>query len=582
MRPLPMLRRYFRSIAAGLAPSKAPHRLLMHGSSTSGRSTCGSSTSGQLDSRPFMGYLLTGFLWAGCLLMGNLLTGCGEKSPSAGTTATSTATNTVSPSVSSSDSPTKPTSADSSSAPSPTAGVASATPASPPSVDPVLAAELAAVPDLGTRKRGDDWPWFLGPTRNNKSTETGLATPWPKEGPRIVWQRPLGEGYGIGSVSLGRFLQFDREKDEAVLLCLNAETGEELWRFAYPTDYSDLYGYNGGPRASPVVDGDRVYIFGAEGWLHCLSLVDGKVRWKVNTSRDFSVVQNFFGVGSTPVIEGDLLLAMVGGSPPEDQQIPPGQLDRVSGAGSGIVAFDKRTGEVRYKITDELASYASLQLATVGGRRWAFAFCRGGLIGFEPSTGKVDFDYPWRARTLESVNASTPVVIGDEVFISETYSIGSSLLKVATGRHEVVWSDSALSRDKSFKAHWNTPIFVGGYLYGCSGRNPPDADLRCIEWKSGKVQWTVPTKIRSSLLYVDGHFISMGEFGSLELIKVNPEKYELVSEVTYKRPGAEPLPPGLEDSNLLRAPCWAAPILSHGLLYVRGEDRLVCLEVISD
>jgi hypothetical protein len=117
-----------------------------------------------------------------------------------------------------------------------------------------------AIPDLGTRKRGVDWPCFLGPTRDSKSSEKGLVTPWPKQGPRIVWQRPLGEGYGIGSVTRGRFLQFDRERDEAVLLCLNAETGDELWRFAYSTDYSDLYGYNGGPRASPVVDDDRVYI----------------------------------------------------------------------------------------------------------------------------------------------------------------------------------------------------------------------------------------------------------------------------------------------------------------------------------
>ena len=96
------------------------------------------------------------------------------------------------------------------------------------------------------------------------------------------------------------------------------------------------------------------------------------------------------------------------------------------------------------------------------------------------------------------------------------------------------------------------------------------------------MQWSVPTRIRSSLLYVDGHFVSMGEFGSLELIKVNPEKYDLVSEITYKRPSAAPLPPGLDDSQLLRSPCWAAPVLSHGLMYVRGNDRLVCVELIPD
>jgi outer membrane protein assembly factor BamB len=528
----------------------------------------------------------------GLMLIGCVLAGCG------GPASPPPPTSVAGPATATEDNPVPgpaPTDSPGGAPANPPADSPGAPPANPTSdnrarpagaVDPALAAEIASVPDLGTRKRGVDWPWFLGPTRDSKSSETGLVTPWLEQGPRIVWTRKLGEGYGIGSISRGRLLQFDREQDQAVLLCLNAETGEELWRFAYPTDYSDLYGYNGGPRASPVVEGDGVYIFGAEGWLHCLSLVDGQVRWKVDTTRKFSVVQNFFGVGSTPVIEGDLLLVMVGGSPPEDLEIPPGQLDRVSGQDSGIVAFDKRSGEVRYKITNELASYASLQLATIGGRRWAFAFCRGGLVAFEPATGKVDFEYPWRARTLESVNASTPVVVGDEVFISETYSIGSSLLKVAPGRHEVVWSDDPNRREKSFKAHWNTPIFVDGYLYGCSGRNPPDAELRCIEWKTGQVKWSEPTMIRSSLLYVDGHFVSMGEFGSLELIKVNPEKYERISEITYKRPAtapaAEPSPLDLPEPNLLRTPCWAAPILSHGLMYVRGEDRLLCLDLIPE
>ena len=125
---------------------------------------------------------------------------------------------------------------------------------------------------------------------------------------------------------------------------------------------------------------------------------DGQVIWKCDTAEQFGVIQNFFGVGSTPIVEGDLLIAVVGGSPPEDRRIPRGQLDRVSGNGSGIVAFDKMTGHVRYQITDELAGYASPVTATIDGRRWCFAFCRGGLVAFEPKTGTIDFQYPWRAR----------------------------------------------------------------------------------------------------------------------------------------------------------------------------------------
>lgn len=496
--------------------------------------------------------------------------GCGKSLPA--TTTTTTATTASAAQAIQEDDESAPPASDA----SPKAASKSESPRTGPMAD------VSTLPSLWTRKKGVDWPCFLGPTRDSKSPETGLVAPWPEQGPRIVWQRKLGEGYGIGSVSGGRFLQFDRERDEAVLWCLNAETGAELWRFAYPTDYADLYQYNGGPRASPVIDGDHVYILGVEGMLHCLRLSDGSVAWKVDTTRDFGVIQNFFGVGSTPVVEGDLLLLIVGGSPPEDKNIPPGQLNLVSGNGSGIVAFDKRTGRVVYKITDELASYASIQLATIGDRRYGFAFCRGGLTAFEPATGKVDFEYPWRAKILESVNASTPVIRGDEVFISETYGVGSSLLRVAAGKHEVVWADDVRKREKSFKAHWNTPIEIDGYLYGCSGRNPPDAEMRCIAWKTSEVQWSELTQIRSSLLYVDGHFISLGETGTLELIKVNPRKYEVTSSVTLKRAESGPALPGFEGANLLRYPCWAAPVLSHGLLYVRGEDRLVCLEVIPE
>lgn len=444
-------------------------------------------------------------------------------------------------------------------------------------------ASVSRTPSLWTRKNGSDWPSFLGPTGDSKSPETGILTQWPMTGPRIVWQREAGEGYGIGSISRGRFFQFDRFGEVARLDCLHAETGELIWKFEYPTDYVDTYQYNGGPRASPVIDDDRVYILGVDGQLYCLDVLTGKPLWNVDTVKKFGVIQNFFGVGSTPCIEGDLLLVMVGGSPDEDQSAPRGMLDRVSGNGSGIVAFDKRTGEVKYQITDELASYASMRVVELAGRRTGLAFCRGGLVAFDPRTGKVDFQYPWRTKILESVNASTPVVVGNEVFISETYGVGSSLLNVkAPGEFDVVWSDDPKVREKAFKAHWNTPIFVDGNLYGCSGRNPPDAELRCIEWKTGKVMWTVPNQIRTSLLHVDGHFVCLGEFGHLELIKVNPEKYEPVAEVTLRRKEVGPAIPGLEPSPLLKTPCWAAPILSHGLLYVRGDDRLVCLELIPE
>ena len=110
------------------------------------------------------------------------------------------------------------------------------------------------------------------------------------------------------AIARGRLLLFDRVGNQARLRCLQSETGESLWTFAYETAYEDLYGYSNGPRCAPVVDGNRVFIFGPAGMLHCLRLFDGQLLWKVDAQDQFAVVQNFFGVGSTPVVHGDLLI----------------------------------------------------------------------------------------------------------------------------------------------------------------------------------------------------------------------------------------------------------------------------------
>ena len=436
--------------------------------------------------------------------------------------------------------------------------------------------------DLGTRRQGVDWPCFLGPSGDSKSTERGILTTWNAQSPRIVWQKALGTGYGSPSIAKGRLYQFCRYGDRARLTCMNSETGKELWKFEYPTDYEDLYGYNNGPRCCPVIDEDLVYVYGAEGMLHCLQAGDGALVWKVDTAAEFGVVQNFFGVGSTPVVYGDLLIVHIGGSPPESRSVPPGQLDLVQGNGSGVVAFEKRTGKVKYRLSDELAGYASPALATIDGRDWCFVFARGGLLGFDPASGKLDFLYPWKADILESVNASNPVIVDDLVFISETYGPGSSLLKVRPGGYDVVWSDDQRRRDKSMQTHWNTAVHHEGYLYGSSGRHTNNAELRCIELKTGEVQWSEPGLSRSSLLYVDGHFVCLTEYGELLLLKANPQKFDLAGRLVLADQQQGPLLPGAGPRPLLEYPAWAAPVLSHGLLYVRGKDRLVCLDLIPE
>jgi len=438
--------------------------------------------------------------------------------------------------------------------------------------------ERVNVTDLRTRKSGEDWPQFLGPRGNGTSKEIGIRKDWKTDPPTIVWTKKLGTSYGIGATSKGRYFQFCRYGDLERLSCFNAETGSFLWKWEAAVEYSDMYGYNNGPRTSPIVDEERVYVFGVAGRLACLDTLTGRLIWEKQTNAEYHVVPNFFGVGSTPIIVGDLLWVMIGGSDADKaRQVLPGSLEDVEGNGTGVVAFDKRTGKEVYRCSRELASYAS-PIATPHLRDQEIDllfFMRGGLLGINCEKGTETFFEPWRSSTLESVNAACPVVNSREVFISETYSIGSQLLKLEKGNIQPLWKDGTRQRVQAFRAHWATPILIDGYLYGCSGRNQPDADLRCIRWEDGKVMWAARTHERMSLLHVDGHLVVLGEDGRLLLLKVNPEKPDVVGELdlygTKDPSDGEPL---------LSAPCWAAPVLSHGLLYVRGNDRVVCMELI--
>jgi outer membrane protein assembly factor BamB len=431
-------------------------------------------------------------------------------------------------------------------------------------------------PDLGTRKAGQDWPCFLGPTGDGKSTETGILAPWPESGLKIAWQTALGEGYATCAVSKGRCFLFDRLANEVRIRALQSETGRLLWEKRFPTKYVDQFGYDGGPRTAPVADGERVYLYGADGWLRCLAMADGQLLWEHDVLKEYDVVPNFFGVGCSPVVENELLIVPVGGSLPGSDAA---RFPELKGNGTGLVAFDCHSGKERWRGCNELASYASPRIVTgPDGKRRGYWFARGGLVGFEPTTGRQTFYFPWRARLLESVNASSPVIMDDRVFVTECYGPGGVLVQnISAGAPEVVWSDKDKGRQQSLASHWATPIYHEGYLYGCHSRHTGDAELRCVEWATGAVKWRQRDLGRTSMLFVDGHLVVLTEEGQLLLLKASPNRFELVSAWQPKAPQGHatvrPVP-------LLEYPAWAAPLLAHGLLYVRGRDRLLCLELV--
>ncbi len=408
-----------------------------------------------------------------------------------------------------------------------------------------------------------DWPTFLGPTRDGASAEKGIITPWPAKGLKQVWECELGVGYAPPVIAGGTLYHTDRFADTIRLTARDAATGKFLWKYSYDTEYRDFFGYDPGPRACPVIDGDRAYLFGPDGVLCCVATTTGKELWKVDTKAKHFFHQNFFGAGSVPLIDGDLIIVTVGGS---EKGPRPADLRDAKPNGSALVAFDKKSGAEKWVSGNELSSYSSPVVATIDGKRTGLYFARGGLLGFDPQTGKVGFHHKWRAKSEESVNASNPVVVGDKVLLTECYGPGAAFLDLRGGKPKEVWTDADKDAgDKAMACHWNTPIHAGGFVYGSSARHTEDGDIRCIDLATGDVKWQKRRTKRCSLTMIDGHLISLSEYGDLTLLKVNPAKYDEVSK--YEVPG-------------LDYPCWAAPVVSNGLLYVRGKEKLIALELI--
>lgn len=452
----------------------------------------------------------------------------------------------------------------------------------------LLAGRLAAA-DLA----GEDWPRFLGPRGDNTSAETGLLDKWPTNGLPLVWAKGIGSGYGAPSV-LGRCLVLHhRRQNKEIVEAFEAATGNPIWRYPSPSAFADPFGYNNGPRCTPLLASNRCYTFGAEGRLLCLDLLTGNLIWQRETAKEWTVPAPFFGVGSTPLLEGDKLIVMVGGQP-----------------NATLVALDAATGKTLWESVgkatwqgvrtigwpaaapcqwtgqEQLASYSSPVAATFHGRRLILCLTRQGLAALEPAGGEVRFRRWFQSPVSESVNAMCPVVCDDCVLLSAAYyHIGSVLLRVLPDGKSVqeVWRSppagepaNGRSAPPVLEVHWNTPVLHEGCLYAFSGRNEPDASFRCVEFITGKLMWSrderwrartslqPPVYGRGSAILADGKLLVLGEGGKLGLFALNPRRPEEICAWQVPQ---------------LHFPCWTAPVLARGKLYLRSEDRLLCFDL---
>jgi len=399
---------------------------------------------------------------------------------------------------------------------------------------------VSALIVMGAGAAAQDWPQFLGPGRTGVYTGPPFAETWPAEGPRIAWRKTVGAGFSGPVVVQGRVILFHRLANQEIVDAIDARTGAAQWRYAYPTAYRDDFGFDEGPRAVPVVADGVVYTFGAEGQLHAIDLAKGTRLWSVETMQRFEVPKGFFGSAGSPLVEDGRVIANIGGPK------------------AGIVAFDAKTGKVLWTATDAGASYSSPIGATINGRRYAIFLTRAGLAGLEPATGQVLFQRPWRARIASSVNAATPVVVGDLIFISAQYGPGAGVLRLEGSTLTPLWtSDDALSN------HYATSVHRDGVLYGFHGRQEFGQSFRAIDLRTGKVRWSEERFGAGTVILAGDRLVILRENGELVLAAASPDGFKPIAR-----------------AKILNGTVRAYPALSDGFLFARNvDDTLISVDL---
>jgi outer membrane protein assembly factor BamB len=398
---------------------------------------------------------------------------------------------------------------------------------------------IAVVIALGTAASAADWPQWQGPDRTRVSKETGLLKEWPAAGPPIVWTATgLGSGFGSMAIAGDRvYLQAAVGRNSGVI-ALNRSDGKAIWAKAVGPTLTNNQG--SGPRGTPTIDGDRLYVLTENGDLACLGL-DGTTLWRRNILQEFRGRQLQWLISESPLVDGPHVVVSPGGP------------------GAGMVKLDKMTGATVWTSKDlnDSAGYSSAIVADVGGVRTYLTFTSSAGVGVRASDGKLMFRYGNAANQV--ANIATPVFSDNKVFFTSAYGTGGGLVDLTMQDGEVKAKQAYFTRE--MRNHHGGVVLVDGYLYGFS-----DAILTCLEFATGKVMWRHRSVGKGSVTFADGHLYIQGENNRVGLAEATP--------AGYRETGRFDIP----DKGL---PSWPHPVISDGRLYVRNQDILNVYDIKS-
>ncbi|MCL2648811.1 MAG: PQQ-binding-like beta-propeller repeat protein [Phycisphaerales bacterium] len=389
-----------------------------------------------------------------------------------------------------------------------------------------------------------DWPNFLGPNRD--ASVAGVALPEHLTCVP-VWKIPFGNGFGQIAVVGDKAFAFAQRGDNETAVCLDAKTGKELWHTDIDKVLLDKMGGDG-PRSTPTIDGDRVYIYGTHLKLACLDFATGKEIWSHPVAAELGRKELQWGNSVSPIIVDDLVIITTN----EPAKGASNTLHPIK----GIAAYHKTTGDFAWAQTDDRGTHATPAVATILGKQQVLCFMQSGLVSVAPKTGETlwTFPHPYKTST-----AASPVVggkNGDIVYCSADYEVGAAAWRISKNGDK--WSATQLWKTENKNVnHWTTPVYRDGYLYSLVGKNSlktsDNGDLACLDIETGKTMWTKQAGSQGGIILVGDKLLIQTPRGDLLQVAASPD--------AYKELGRQ---------NILKGKNWNAPSYANGLVFMRN------------
>ena len=402
-----------------------------------------------------------------------------------------------------------------------------------------LSASTFALSATADKQAPAEWFQWRGPNRDGISPETGLLQDWPKSGPPVAWRASdVGNGYSSFSASGGRLYTLGARGGNEYVIALDRATGKKVWEYLNGRRFENDRG--DGPRSTPTIEGDRLYVFGGSGDLTCLEIATGKKIWSINIISKFGGVNPYWGYSESPLIVGDRILVNAGGR------------------NASIVAVSKADGSTLWQQHSDGAGYSSPMLMKTGSLNQVIFFTESHTLAVDPRDGRLLWSYG--KANNGTANIATPIVRGTRVFVSSDYGTGGALLEVRAAGNLASANEIYFTRE--MRNHHASSVLVGDHLYGFSS-----SILTALKFDTGQIVWRDRSVGKGSLIFGDNRLYLYSEDGVVGLAEANP--------TAYREHGRFSLP---QQSNL---PTWSHPIISGGLLIIRDQDSVYAYDVRS-